>query len=123
MKLIAEGLSPDRKIRCTFFLKVFLFSLADIAEFLGVPVKKREPGTLHMHHYSMAFTEGVEYIREAEFNLSRLPGDEGLRIFEAVPEFPPDDVPANQPLVSPDLSSREIIFRFVGIELKRFLFC
>ena len=48
----------------------------------------------------MPLPEGVEDVVEFPLHRGRLPGDEGLRALQAVPELPPHDLPPHELLVA-----------------------
>ncbi len=104
-------------------LEVLLGGLPDVTERLGIPVEQREPGALDVDHDPVALAEGVGDIGELEGDFGHFSGHKGLGFFETIAEFPPDDVPADEPLVvaHPDVQGIVLgVRRVPGVDVDDF---
>src|ERR1700722_8693781 len=88
------------------FLKTGGLRAGNILKNLRIPIDQRKPGTLHLHHNTMATTERVIYVRHRKINFLNLSGRESLRSFETLAKFPAHRLPSNKLLVTRHFNAR-----------------
>ena len=76
-------------------MEILRISLADVAEFLRIPVDQGEPRALYLDHDPVAFEKRVQNVRKFKFHIAYLSGDEGFRLFKTVAEFSTNHVAAD----------------------------
>src|ERR1700722_4863209 len=88
------------------FLKIRFICRRDIHEGLRIHVDEREPTALHLDHDAVALFKGMGDLVDVKGDFGYLAWDEGLRFLEAVAEFAPKYLGADQPLVAIGVGGR-----------------
>src|SRR5579863_5066539 len=95
-------------------LEVFRLRPEDaLDEGLRIPVIQREPARLHLDHHPVARQEDVVRRRQRPLVNQRLPGDNGLRYFEALPIASPENIGRHHELVT---AHQRLAHDFIGID-------